>query len=143
MEALNDIIFYTIDKAIRTYRQYAQRQLKQAGYTITIDQWLIIKNILENPDITQQELSDRVFKDSASVTRIIELLVKSKYLKREASSQDRRRANLTVTKEGKKIITDVQKIVLKNRATALKGISEVDIKVMKTALQAITDNCSK
>ena len=56
MEKLNSIIFYNIDKAIRSYRNYAQRQLKVHGYTITIDQWLIIKAILENPELPRMKL---------------------------------------------------------------------------------------
>lgn len=141
MEKLDGIIFYTMDKAIRTYRQYAQKQLKKAGFTITIDQWLIIKSILENPGIPQQELAEMTFKDNASVTRIIDLLVKAQYLRRTMHSTDRRRANLEVTKEGKKVIADVQKTVLKNRATALNGIDQKTITSMKNTLQTIIDNC--
>ncbi|MGZ4047833.1 MAG: MarR family winged helix-turn-helix transcriptional regulator [Bacteroidia bacterium] len=143
MEQLNDIIFYTIDKAIRTYRQYAQKELKKAGFTITIDQWLIIKNILENPDISQQELSEKVFKDNASVTRIIALLVKAKYLERKTNDQDRRRTNLKVTKEGKEIISEVHRVVLKNRSVALKGLSKNNVEDMKRSLLTIIKNCSK
>jgi MarR family transcriptional regulator for hemolysin len=142
MEHLNDILFYSIDKSIRTYRQYAQRQLKKAGFTITIDQWLIIKNLLENPDITQQELGERVFKDNASVTRIIELLVKAKYINRKVFAEDRRRTNLVVTPKGEKIIRDVQKIVLKNRAVALNGVSKKDMDITKKVLERIIKNCN-
>lgn len=55
MEKLKDIIFYNMDKAIKSYRMYAQKKLKENGFKITIDQWLIIKTILENPAITQQD----------------------------------------------------------------------------------------
>jgi DNA-binding MarR family transcriptional regulator len=141
MEQLNDIIFYSIDKSIRTYRQYAQRQLKKAGYSITIDQWLVIKTIMENPDIKQQDLGENIFKDNASVTRIIELLVKAKYLKRTSHTDDRRRSGLEVTEKGKKTIAEVQRIVLKNRAVALAGISKNDLETTKKVLNRITENC--
>jgi hypothetical protein len=42
MEKLDSIIFYTIDKTIRSYRNYTQRQLKANGFTITIDHWLTL-----------------------------------------------------------------------------------------------------
>jgi|ERR1043165_3483609 DNA-binding MarR family transcriptional regulator len=141
MEQLNDVIFYSIEKAIRTYRQFAQKQLKKAGHRITIDQWLIIKNIMENPDITQQEISERAFKDNASVTRIIDLLVKGNYLERKTSSKDRRRTDLRVTKEGAKAIRDVHSVVLKNRAAALKGISPKELERTRAVMQSITKNC--
>lgn len=141
MEKLNSVLFYTIDKSIRTYRQYAQRQLKKAGYSITIDQWLLIKTIQEHPDVKQQELGEKVFKDNASVTRIIELLVKAKYLKRKNNTEDRRRASLEVTEKGQQIIAAVHKIVLNNRAVALKGINKKDLALAELVLQKITQNC--
>lgn len=141
MEKLNNILFYSIDRAIRTYRQYAQVQIKKAGFTITIDQWLIIKCILENPTITQQEIGEIVFKDNASVTRIIELLVKSKYLKRKADKKDRRRFKLEVTEIGIETIHSVNEIVLQNRSVALEGIEMEQITETQKVLDKITLNC--
>ncbi|WP_250253359.1 MarR family transcriptional regulator [Chryseobacterium sp. Marseille-Q3244] len=141
MEKLNSIIFYNIDKAIRAYRNYAQRQLKASGFTITIDQWLIIKAILENPGITQNEIGDLVFKDNASVTRIIDLMVKSEYIKRHVHSDDRRKTNLEVTDSGKKVIKEVQNIVENNREIALKGVSKDELEMMYSALLKISENC--
>lgn len=141
MEKLKDITFYTIDKTIRTYRNFAQKRLKENGYKITIDQWLIIKAILEHPGISQQELGEKVFKDNASVTRIIDLLVKSEYLQREVNQNDRRKSDLKVTEEGKSIIEKVQGLVLENRKTALTGISLEDLEIMNRTLKKIIENC--
>ncbi|MBD3905190.1 MarR family transcriptional regulator [Chryseobacterium sp. Ch-15] len=143
MEKLDSIIFYNIDKAIRAYRNYAQRQLKINGFTITIDQWLIIKAILENPGITQNEIGDLVFKDNASVTRIIDLLVKSEYVIRTVHSKDRRKTNLKITDLGKEIIQNVQKIVEQNRTIALNGISKEELQIMNNALLKISENTLK
>ncbi|MCL9804644.1 MarR family transcriptional regulator [Flavobacterium amniphilum] len=142
MEKLNDIIFYNLDKAIKTYRMYAMKKIRENGYKITTDQWLIIKSILENPKITQQELARNVFKDNASVTRIIELMVKSNYLNRKVDSNDRRKSVLSVTKEGKDIIEKVQSIILENRKEALESISKEDLNTMDIILQKIIKNCS-
>ena len=141
MEKLNDIVFYNIDKAIRTYRNYAQKRLREHGYKITIDQWLTIKAILENPGITQQELAEKIFKDNASVTRIIELLVKSGYLQRQINPADRRKTILDVTGQGQSIIRKVQHLVLENRQKALAGIPTSDIQVANDVLQKIIQNC--
>ncbi|MEO5776475.1 MAG: MarR family transcriptional regulator [Flavobacterium sp.] len=142
MEKLKNIIFYNMDKAIKSYRMYAQKKLKENGFKITIDQWLIIKAILENPTISQQDIAKKVFKDNASVTRIIELLVKSKYLEREVNPNDRRKSNLIVTDEGKSIIEKVQSLVLENRKNALDTISEEELETMNLALKKIIENCS-
>ena len=143
MEKLENIIFYSMDRAIRTYRQYAQQQLKQHGFSITIDQWLVIKCLIENPEITQVELSERVFKDNASVTRIMGLLVKAKYITRKISKTDRRRTKLTVTELGIQTIEAVDRIVLVNRSHALQDIPEADIAVARQVMLAITQNCAR
>lgn len=140
MERLEDVIFYTIDKAIKSYRQYAQKQLKKAGLTVTIDQWLILKNIQSYPQINQQELSQRVFKDTASVTRIIDLLVKSGLLHRDVHNEDRRRKSLSLTAKGLDIMEQVKPIVMRNRATALDGINPKELEELRRHLQLIINN---
>ena len=141
MEKLNNIIFYNIDHSIRLYRMYAQKKLREHGFKITIDQWLVIKCILENPTITQHELSELVFKDNASVTRIIDLLIKANYLEKEINPEDRRKFILHVTKEGEDIIRNVQEIVLQNRSKALKNIDDKELEIADAVLRKIITNC--
>lgn len=143
MEKLDTIIFYSIDRAIRSYRQYAQQRLKEEGLAMTIDQWLIIKCILENPKITQNEISDRVFKDSASVTRIITLLVNAKYVKRKINKTDRRRSLLQVTELGEQIINSVDKIAKANRLIALENIDPEEMNIAHKVMDQISINCKK
>lgn len=119
---------------------FAQKELRANGFTITIDQWLVIKAILENPGIAQNELAEMVFKDTASVTRIIELLVKAGYLDRQTDPADRRKTLLTVKDEGIKIIEKVQVLVLKNRDRALETISKEDLETTNRTLKQIIKN---
>lgn len=93
---LDSILFYSLDKAIRQYRKMAQATLDHAGLAITIDQWLVLRVILEHDDLTQSDISERVFKGQASVARIIALLIQRGLLTTEASSTDGWRAHLRV-----------------------------------------------
>lgn len=138
---LDDVIFYSIDRAIRTYRQYSQKQMKAKGFEITIDQWLVMKALLENPGIRQQQLAELVFKDNASITRIIEILVQSEYLHREVNAADRRMTNLTVTPKGNKILQELQPLIRENRRKALSHIDERMIAQAKKMLDQIALNC--
>ena len=140
MESLNNIIFYCLEKSIKTYRQFAQKNISAAGFNITIDQWLVLKTIQEDATISQQQLALKVFKDFASITRIIELLVKNGYLVRNFHKEDRRRFKLTLSKEGAKIIKSLEPIINSNRTKALKGISLPDIEKLQSILAKITTN---
>ncbi len=141
MENLNDVIFYQIEQAIKTYRMYAQKKIKEAGIKITIDQWLVLKSLKENPNLSQAELAEKVFKDSASITRIFDLLVNSGYVERETNTNDRRKFNLNITSLGNQILESTYKIVLENRKKGLEGISKNNIEVMSETLKKITENC--
>jgi DNA-binding MarR family transcriptional regulator len=141
MEKLDRVIFYSLDKSIKTYRQFAQKRFFEEGLDITIDQWLVLNAIAERPDISQLEIAEKVFKDAASITRIIDLLIKKKYLQRDTHNSDRRRFTLGLTEEGKELIRNISKVVKQNRAKALKGITEKELVQMKQTLTQIINNC--
>ena len=141
MERLETINFYLLDKAIRTYRIYSQKKLREKGFKITVDQWLVIKVLLENPGISQLNLAEKAFKDNASITRIIELLVKSKYLDRKINPKDRRTSILKVTPEGEDIINKVHDLVLQNRRIAQTGITLEELENLNGTLKKIIKNC--
>jgi MarR family transcriptional regulator, transcriptional regulator for hemolysin len=143
MERPENIIFYSLDKGIKSYRQMAQNKLSAAKLDITIDQWLIMNLINANPEMTQQEMAERVFKDNASVTRIIELLVKKNYIKRTWLNEDRRRTQLQATVKGKALMNKALKVVNAYRRIALKGISETDLKKVRKVLDIMIANCEK
>jgi MarR family transcriptional regulator for hemolysin len=141
MESIEEVIFYVLEKGIKTYRQFAQKNITLAGLEITIDQWLVMKVIITNPKLKQQEIAKKVFKDSASVTRIINLLIKKGLIERNTHSSDRRRTELKVTKNGIDILKKVQKIVNSNRLHALNGVSEREINDLSRTIQTIVSNC--
>ena len=141
MEKPEKVIFYYLDKAIKSYRQFAQNRLNESGLNITVDQWLIMNVINEDHDVSQQEIAEKVFKDNASVTRIIELLVRKGYVKRTVLAEDRRRTKLEITKKGAELIKETSKVVNAYRRSALKGINETELKKVRSVLDKIILNC--
>ncbi|MFT3796394.1 MarR family winged helix-turn-helix transcriptional regulator [Flavobacterium sp.] len=141
MEKLEQIVFYSLDKAIKSYRQMAQKNINKENIDITIDQWLLLTTIKNNPDATQQIIAANVFKDLASITRMIEILVKKEILTRDFHPEDRRRFSLNVTTKGEQILTDLEPIIRSNRSKALGGISPEEIETLKTLLNRIVRNC--
>ncbi len=139
---LSSIIFYSLDKAIRQYRKLAQANIDRAGIAITIDQWLVLRVIQEHDDLTQTDIAERVFKDQASVARIISLLAGRGLLAAVPLPSDGRRSQLRVTEEGERVLEAVQPVVLSNRAVALEGLSEDDLSVLRGLLERIYVNCS-
>ncbi len=140
---LEHVPFYILEKAIKSYRQFAQRNLKEVNKDITIDQWLILKTIYDNPNSSQREIAENVFKDVASVTRMIELLVTKGFLARSLHTEDRRRFGLELTSKGRKVQEDLMPVILQNRNIALDGLSAKEIETLKKLLHKIINNCTK
>lgn len=72
-------ILYSIEEAIKAYRKLSQYNITAIIPDITVDQALIL-TIANNNEYTQTEIADLVFKDYASMTRIIQLGDKKQYL---------------------------------------------------------------
>jgi MarR family transcriptional regulator, transcriptional regulator for hemolysin len=141
MEKLKDILFYSLERSIKSYRQFAHRQFAEHGFDITIDQWLILKALHEDPGQTQSQIADTVFKDYASVTRIIELLVEKKHLIRSTHPHDRRRFSLELTKDSIRLLKEMQPLIDNNRSIALAGIGEKQVSQLQSILNQIIKNC--
>ncbi len=123
MEALNQSFFYALEKAIKVYRQYFQSQLKNAGYEITLDQWLVLNMIIDYKGISQTEIAERVFKDKASITRIIDLLESNGYVSRISHPTHGKMTQIDITQKGNATIDKLKKEVPKFRDFALRNIS--------------------
>ncbi|UOQ96330.1 MarR family winged helix-turn-helix transcriptional regulator [Hymenobacter sp. 5317J-9] len=138
---LNSILFYSLDKAIRSYRRMAQANIDRAGLDITVDQWLVLQVVLEHDDLTQQEIAERVFKDQASVARMLALLLKRGLLLGIPLPNDGRRTRLRVSETGHRILDAVEPIILANRTVALAGIDEAELTALRQVLERIALNC--
>lgn len=136
-------VLYTIEQAIKEYRKYSQKNISQIVNDITIDQCLLLIILNQNAAYSQKEIAELIFKDNASITRIIELMVQKNYLIREINESDRRKFNLEITEKGKKTIELLTPIIHKNRENALEGLSKDEIELLDTLLAKIISNCKK
>lgn len=145
MEGIDPLksIFYSVEQAIKEYRKYAQRQISMVVPDITLDQTLVLILIDNEEEYSQKEIAELLFKDFASLTRIIEILVKNGFVSRSPNKKDRRKTHLKLSAKGKKTIAILMPIILQNRMNALEGTTDLEINTLKLALNKITNNCIK
>jgi DNA-binding MarR family transcriptional regulator len=134
-------VLYTIEKTIKEYRKICQKNIATIVKDITVDQCLVLIILNNNAKISQSELANLIFKDNASITRMIELMVKKEYLIRTIHQEDRRKFNLEITEKGIKTIELLEPIVQLNRQTALHGLSLEEITLLDKTLNKIIINC--
>ena len=134
-------VFYNIEKAIKEYRKFAYKRIQNTFNDITLDQALLIQFLHDNPSLSQNQIAKLIFKDNASVTRMIELMVNNKYLKRSVDKNDRRKHKIELTDKAKGSIEEMNNIIHSNRLAAQKGIDSNDIESMNRTLNKIIENC--
>jgi len=136
-------LFYTIERAIKEYRKYAQHNILEHINDITLDQALVLTIIDTEPSISQKEIANFLYKDYASLTRIIELMVEKNYVTRQTNKADRRRFNLIITKKGNTALKKILPIIKANRESAILGLSQQEVSQLNTLLNKIIINCKK
>lgn len=134
-------VLYSIEQAIKEYRKIAQKNISKIVKDITIDQCLILIILDKDATISQNELAHLIFKDKASITRMIELMVKKEYLIRAIHTEDRRKFNLEITQKGATTLDLISPIITLNRETALNGFSLDEIALLDKMLHKIITNC--
>jgi MarR family transcriptional regulator, transcriptional regulator for hemolysin len=141
MEMLNNTFFYNLEKTVKVYRQFFQGQLKENGFDITLDQWLTLKMIVEYPNASQNEIAEKVFKDKASVARIVELLLKNDYISKTPHPNHIKKSLFKLTNKGLETLTRLDILVPSFRKIALTDTSEELIINTLNLLQNVQYNC--
>lgn len=139
----SETVFHSIERAIKEYRKFSQKNISNKIEDLTIDQGMVLLFLDKHSELTQKEIAALIFKDNASMTRMINLMVNKKYLKRSMNKVDRRRFTIELTTKGKEVLETLPPIILSNREKSLQGISQEEILQLETILKKIASNCTK
>lgn len=117
-----------------------QKNFRQAGLDITIEQWSVLYHLWKEDGLSQQELCNRTFRDKPSITRLLDNLEKQDLVKRVPSKEDRR-INMVYLTETARLLQDTT-VQLANQTMeeALVDVNKADIEVTKKVLQQVYDN---
>ena len=129
-----------LDRTARRVKQYAQQKFNELNFNITVDQWLVLKQVYEHDKIKQNELAELLFKDNPTLTRIIDLLCEKALMVRKLHPEDRRSFNVELTREGKKKVEQMMPKIREIRLQAWKGLTEKDFNHFKKTLNTIYQN---
>ena len=138
-QKLEDVLFYLLEKTNKVIRRYSQVCFAEAGIDLTVDQWLVLKKISDSERITQIELANAVFKDRASITRILELLLEKDMIRKE-SAEDKRAYELTLTAAGQRFTEQALTLVKKVRKRGVEAMSDKEQEQLRVSLLRICQN---
>jgi DNA-binding MarR family transcriptional regulator len=117
-----------------------QKNFRNAGLEITIEQWSVLYHLWKEDSLSQQELGLRTFRDKASITRLIDNLEKLGLVIRVASTTDRRINLVCLTDAAKPLQEMTYHLANQTMNEALSHITKEEIEIVKSVFQRVYDN---
>jgi DNA-binding MarR family transcriptional regulator len=135
-----ELYSFITGKASTAVARRLQKNFKDAGIEITIEQWSVLYHLWKQDGQSQQQLCDATFRDKPSITRLVDNLEKSKLVKRVASKNDRRSNLIFLTKEAKNLEQKTMEVANRTLNEALEGVTNGQIEIAKQVLQIVYEN---
>ncbi|MFN4006729.1 MAG: MarR family winged helix-turn-helix transcriptional regulator [Chitinophagaceae bacterium] len=117
-----------------------QKNFRNAGLDITVEQWSVLYHLWKEDCLSQQELCNRTFRDKPSITRLIDNLERLSLVQRVAKKEDRRINLVCLTDAGKQLQEITIQLANETMNEALIGVSKEEIEVVKRVFQRVYDN---
>ena len=136
----SELYSFITGKATTAIARRLQKNFKNAGIEITIEQWSVLYHLWKEDGMSQQQLCDATFRDKPSITRLVDNLEKLDLVKRMASKTDRRINKICLTPESIKLQELSMEVANVTLNEALVGVSEEHLEGAKIVLQKVYDN---
>jgi DNA-binding MarR family transcriptional regulator len=138
----SELYSFITGKASTAIARRLQKNFKQAGIEITIEQWSVLYHLWKEDGISQQQLCEATFRDKPSITRLIDNLEKLGLVKRKAHKSDRRINKIYVTEQALLLQEASMEVANKTLNEALEGVTNGQVEIAKEVLNKVYENLS-
>ncbi len=138
----SELYSFITGKASTAIARRLQKNFKQAGVEITIEQWSVLYHLWKENGMSQQQLCDATFRDKPSITRLVDNLEKLKLVKRVACKDDRRKNLIYLTPEAQQLQDQSMELANQTLNESLEGVTNGQIEIAKEVLNKVYENLS-
>ena len=138
----SELYSFITGKASTAISRRLQKNFKQAGIEITIEQWSVLYHLWKEDGQSQQQLCDATFRDKPSITRLVDNLEKLGLVNRTANKNDRRINKICLTPEAEKLHVQTMEVANQTLNEALQGVTNGQVEIAKEVLQKVYENLS-
>ena len=117
-----------------------QKYFRESGLDLTVEQWSILVHLWKYDGVSQQELSNRTFRDKPSITRLVDNLEKLELVERKASDSDRRINRIYLTEKGTSLRDPSMELANQTLNEGLEGLTTEEIETTKRVLEKVYEN---
>lgn len=112
-------------------------QMYSSRHDLTIPAWRSLAVIARYQPLTAKQLATLTSSDAFKVARAIELLVRRGLIRRDVDKEDRRRASLNLTAEGRKVYRDIETFTVRVERELIAGLDESELTILRRSLDKL------
>lgn len=132
---------YLVRDAHRAFQHLLERRI--APFGVTRGQWYFLRVLWIEDGLTQRELSARVGMMEPTTAIALRTMEKAGLVRRARSRDDRRRAHVWLTPEGRRLQSRLLPVARRIVEQAEKGISSRDLESFRSVIAHMTRNLDR
>lgn len=105
---VTELFARTVIRVNLAFRQFIQSKFKEHNVDLTFEMLQVLAILWQQDGINQQELADQTVKDKASMTYLIDNIVRRGLVYRQEDGSDRRNKLIFLTDEGRQLKQQIQ-----------------------------------
>ena len=133
-------VFFDLDRALRIFKRFTIIEFQKVGINLSLDQWVLLSTISEEKGLSQVQLAELTNKDTASTTRILDLLHDKGFIRRVPNMRDKRKSSLKLTNQGQELIEITKAKEAEISAKVLEGITKSELQATLKTLESLLKN---
>lgn len=132
-----------LEKTTRAVKLQFHHLFKAHNLNLTPEQWAIMDILYNEGTLSQKQITELVFKDAPSVSRLLEGLIKKEFISKIHDESDRRVTSVSLTWKGKDIVNTFRPKVIELRKMGMKNIDPNSLDQFLEVLNQVYNNYKK
>lgn len=129
-----------LGKTVMLIAHYLMDVLKNEGLDITKDQIVLLKKLYFKDGINQNDLAFMMFRNKSSLARMLKIMERKGFIKREKSKIDKRNNHVFLTDLGRETFERIQPLLKDLIEKEEKGITIEEKKIVISVLKKMQSN---
>ncbi len=129
---------FLLARASDAMAAHLNKLLRKAGIDLPNSQYVVLRLLYIEDGISQQELAERAFKDTAAVKRTLDILESKGLVKRIPANM--KKNSIIITSSGKELMPKVMEYLEQSKESYLSGISDKEYETVTGVLERLYQN---
>lgn len=125
------------------FRSYLRQRFKECHLDLTAEMVQVLHYLWSHHCVNQQQIANAVNRDKASLTAMLDNLVRRELVERQEDRQDRRNKRIVLTAKGQALEQQVMPLVQEMYAVAGQTLPEQQLHAGLAMLAQITQNLTQ